>query len=129
MPKELYPGVMHFLIAIGCIFLLIGTAMDVISHYVYDFILGNFYFGHLLFTDIGGIMALIGVIMAFIRRYGQRPERLDNRREDLMALLAIIIIIVTGFILQGFRIAANELPFHPGWSRWSPGGWLLGYGF
>jgi Fe-S oxidoreductase/nitrate reductase gamma subunit len=128
-PKELYPGVMHFLIVIGFALLLIGTAMDIVSHYIYDFILGNVYFGHLMFTNIGGIMALIGVIMAFVRRYGQRPERLDNKREDLTALLALVILLATGFVLQGLRIAALELPFHPDWSRWAPLGWLLGIAF
>ena len=85
-PKELLPGLAHFLIAIGCILLLIGTALDVISHYVYDFIVGDFYFVHSMFTDIGGIMALVGVIIVFVRRYIQKPERLDNKTEDLMAL-------------------------------------------
>ena len=82
VPKELYPGVAHFLILTGCCLLLLGTAMDVISHYIYDFISGNFYLAHSLFVDIGGIMALIGVIMAFTRRYGLRPERLDNTSQN-----------------------------------------------
>jgi Fe-S oxidoreductase/nitrate reductase gamma subunit len=129
LPKELYPGLAHFLIAIGCCLLLLGTAMDVISHYVYDFIIGDFYFAHSLFTDIGGIMALVGVIMVTVRRYIQKPERLDNKRDDLMALLAIGLIIITGFVVQGLRIAADELLIHPAWSDWSPGGWLLAKAF
>jgi len=124
-PKEWYPGLMHFLIAIGCILLLVGTAMDVFAHYVYDFLINGVYFWHSLFVDIGGLMALIGVIMAFIRRYGQKPQRLDNKTGDLMALLAIILIVVSGFILEGLRVAANELVEHPAWSHWSPGGFLL----
>ncbi len=128
-PRELYPGLAHFLIAIGCALLLLGTALDVISHYIYDFILGNFYFAHSLFSDIGGIMALIGVILAFIRRYGQRPERLDNKTGDLMALLAILLIVVTGFIVEGLRVAANEIVPNPSWSPWSPGGYVLAQAF
>jgi Fe-S oxidoreductase/nitrate reductase gamma subunit len=129
MPREFIPGAAHFLILIGCLLLLIGTAMDVFSHYVYDFILGNVYFSHSLFTDIGGIMALIGAIMLVIRRYIQRPARLDNKTGDLMALLAIILIVVTGFIVEGFRVAANEMAVNPAWSRWSPGGYLLATAF
>jgi Fe-S oxidoreductase/nitrate reductase gamma subunit len=124
-PKEFFPGISHFLIAIGCAMLLLGTAMDIVSHYVYDFIKDGVYFAHSLFSDIGGLMALIGVILVFIRRYGQKPERLDNRTEDLMALLAIILIIFTGFIVEGFRVAATEIPIHPDWSRWSFGGFLM----
>jgi Fe-S oxidoreductase len=125
LPREIYPGVAHFLIAIGCSLLLLGTALDVISHYIYDFLVGDFYFAHSMFTDIGGIMALVGVVLASIRRYGQRPDRLDNKTGDLMALLAISLIIITGFVVEGLRVAANELPVHPVWSRWSPGGYLL----
>ena len=125
MPREFYPGVSHFLIAIGCTLLLIGTALDVISYYVYDFLVNGMYFFHSLFTDVGGIMALIGVIMVFIRRYGQKPERLDNKFEDLMALMAIILIVFSGFIVEGLRVAANEVAEHPAWSHWSPGGFLL----
>ena len=125
IPQELYPGVSHFLIFIGCLFLLISTIMDIVSHYIYDFIVGNVYFGHLLFSNVGGLMALVGVVMVFFRRYAQRPERLDNKTEDLMALLAISVIVITGFVVQGFRIAATELPFHPTWSYWAPIGHLL----
>jgi len=125
IPKEFYAGTMHFLIAIGCSLLLLGTALDVISHYIYDFIHGDFYFAHSLFTDIGGLMALIGVIMAVVRRYGQRPARLDNQIGDLAAILAIALIVVTGFVVEGLRMAASEIVPHPDWSRWSPGGYLL----
>ncbi len=124
-PREWYPGIAHFLIAIGCALLLLGTALDVLSHYIYDFLVGTMYFAHSMFTDIGGLMALVGVIMVSIRRYGQRPERLDNKREDMMALLAIVLIIVTGFVVEGLRVAADEINIHPAWSHWSPGGYVL----
>src|ERR1035437_8020671 len=124
-PRELYPGVMHFLIFAGFALLFLGTVMDTLSDHFYDFLTGNFYLAFSLFTDIGGILALIGVIMAFVRRYGQKPDRLDNKVEDLMALLAILLLVVTGFVVEGLRIAANEIVPHPNWSYWSPGGFLL----
>lgn len=128
-PREIYPGLAHFLIATGCWLLLLGTILDVISHYGYDFLLGNVYLGFSMFTDIGGIMALIGVILMVIRRYGRRPDRLDNKTGDLMALLAISVIILTGFLVEGLRIAADEIAIHPAWSPWSPGGYILALGF
>ena len=134
LAKEFYPGLMHFLIFAGCFILLIGTALDVISHYGYRigipaFLQGGVYFGHSLATDIGGVMAIIGVIMAVVRRYWQKPDRLDNKPDDLMALLAILLVVVTGFIVEGFRISAEELPSHPTWAVWSPVGYLLAVGF
>jgi Fe-S oxidoreductase/nitrate reductase gamma subunit len=129
LPKELYPGLAHFLIMVGCCLLLLGTALDVISHYVVEFIEGNFYFIHSMFVDIGGIMALIGVIMVYIRRYGQKPKRLDNQTGDFIALLAIVLIVITGFVVEGLRVAANEIVDHPAWSVFSPGGYILARAF
>ena len=125
IPREFVPGIAHFLIAIGCCLLLLGTALDVFSHYTVEFLKGNMYFAHSMFTDIGGLMALVGVIIAAVRRYGQKPDRLDNKTGDLMALLAIVIIIVSGFVVEGLRVAADEIVENPAWSRWSPGGYLL----
>ncbi len=128
-PKEFYPGLIHFLIFAGTITLLIGTALDAINHYFIDFLHGGVYLGFSVVTDIGGIMAIIGVVLAMVRRYGQKPDRLDNKFDDLMALLLILVVIVTGFIVEGFRIAATELKTNPDWAPWSPGGYVLALAF
>ena len=128
-PKELYPGLIHLLLFAGTIVLLIGTALDSISHYFIDFMHGSFYLGYSVVTDTGGILAIIGVILAMVRRYGQKPDRLDNKFDDLMALLLILVVIVTGFIVEGLRIAATELKTNPDWAPWSPGGYVLALAF
>jgi len=90
---------------------------------------GSFYLGYSVIVDSFGILAIVGVILAIIRRYGQKPERLDNKWEDLVALLLILVIIVTGFIIEGLRIAATELQVAPDWAPWSPGGYVLALAF
>ena len=127
--RELYPGLAHFLIFIGCIVLLIGAFLDFLSHYFLHFMQGTFYLGYSIVVDSFGVLALIGAVMAIIRRYGQRPERLDNKTEDLIALLLICIVIITGFVVEGFRIAATELKTTPDWAWWSPGGYVLARAF
>ncbi len=128
-PKEFYPGLIHFLIFVGTIILLIGTVLDIINHYAIDFMHGSFYLGYSAATDAGGIMAIIGVILAMVRRYGQKPDRLDNKFDDFMALLLILVVIVTGFIVEGLRIAATELRTTPDWAPWSPGGYVFALAF
>jgi len=128
-PKEFYPGITHFLIFAGTTLLLIGTALDVISHYIVHFLYGGVYLGLSVATDIGGVIAIIGVVLAVIRRYGQKPDRLDNKFDDLIALLLILVVIVTGFIVEGLRIAATELKTNPDWAPWSPGGYVLALAF
>jgi len=86
-PSELYPGIIHFLIFSGCIVFLLGAFLDFISHYFFHFMHGNFYLGYSVVVDIFGILALIGVILAVFRRYVQKPDRLDNKNQDLTASL------------------------------------------
>ncbi|MFC2007378.1 heterodisulfide reductase-related iron-sulfur binding cluster [Chloroflexota bacterium] len=128
-PKEFYPGLIHLLIFVGCILLFLGTALENVNYYFYPFNRGSFYLGFSLATDAGGIMAIIGVILAIVRRYGQKPDRLDNRRDDLVALLLIVAIVLTGFTVEGLRIAATELRVAADWAPWSPGGYVLGLAF
>lgn len=127
--RELYPGVIHFLIFAGCVVLFIGTVLVGASHYVYDFLKGDVYLGVSLVLDIFGLLLIIGIILAVFRRYVQKPERLDNRVEDLIALLLLLILAVSGFIVEGFRIAATELKTSPEWAVWSPGGYVLALAF
>ncbi len=127
--RELYPGTIHFLIFSGCLVLFIGTVTVAASHYLYDFLHGGVYLGLSLALDVFGILLIVGIILAMFRRYVQRPDRLDNRTEDLVALLLLLVIAVSGFIIEGLRIAATELKASPEWAPWSPGGYLLALGF
>lgn len=127
--KDLYPGIIHALIFYGALLLLLGTALDVISHYIVEFLHGNTYLAISFLADLGGVMILVGVILVAIRRYIQKPDRLDNIPADAIALALIFIIVVTGFILEGLRIAVTaahfvELPIME-WAQWS----FLGFGF
>jgi len=133
--REPYPGIMHFLIFGGCGLFLLGAFLDFISHYFFHFIHGDFYLGLGLAVDIGGVFVLIGVIMAAVRRYIQKPERLNTVLDDAVVLSLIFVVVVTGFFIEGFRMIAAtpeglsqpEFYSHPEWSMWSFGGyWIAG---
>jgi nitrate reductase gamma subunit len=121
-PKELYPGIMHFFIFSGFFVLLLGAFLDAISHYLFNFMHSDFYLGYSVVTDVFGILGIIGVLMAIFRRYVNKPERLDSRWDDLVTLLLFLAVFITGFVVEGLRIAATELQADPGWAPWSPGG-------
>jgi Fe-S oxidoreductase/nitrate reductase gamma subunit len=113
--RDFYPGSMHALLFWGALLLLLGTAMDVINHYITrplgaDFLQGNTYLAFSFLTNLGGVMLLIGVIIAFVRRYIQKPSRLDNIFDDATALTFIFVIVLTGFILEGLRIRVTNYP-------------------
>mgnify|MGYP001117550185 CR=1 FL=1 len=128
-PRELYPGIAHYLLFGGCGILLLGAFVDFISHYFFHFMHGSFYLGYSVVVDAFGILALIGAILLIIRRYVQKPDRLDNTADDLIALILIVVVVLTGFIVEGFRIAATELKTTPDWALWSPGGFILAQAF
>ncbi len=127
--REFYPGLIHFLIFSGFIVLFLATALEFINHYIVHFLEGNSYLAYSLLSDVFGIFVIIGVVLALVRRYGQKPARLDNKRDDLIALLLILVIIISGFVLEGLRIAATELQTNPGWAVWSPGGYVFALAF
>ena len=126
--RDFYPGSMHALLFWGSLLLLLGTAMDVINHYITtplgaNFLQGNTYLAFSFLTNLGGVMLLIGVIIAFVRRYIQRPSRLDNIFDDATALTFIFVIVLTGFIVEGLRIRVTNYP--PQFDEWR----FLGFAF
>jgi len=128
-PREFYPGITHFFIFIGCVAFVGGSIVDAVSHYTTHFLKGSFYLANSLVVDVFGLLAIAGVLLAIYRRYVQKPSRLDNKGEDLVALLLTLVVVASGYVVEGFRIAATELKDNPDWAVWSPGGFLLALGF
>ncbi|MGB2853052.1 MAG: 4Fe-4S dicluster domain-containing protein, partial [Dehalococcoidia bacterium] len=135
--RDLYPGLLHFVIFVGAIIFLLAALLDFLSHYFFHFMHGATYLGISLTVDVFGILLLLAVIVVAYRRYIQRPDRLDNKPENAIALSLIAVIVITGFIIEGLRIAyftAQPLAFqevfpgaglyNPSWAAFSPGGWL-----
>lgn len=59
--------------------------------------------------DFLGLSILVGVVLSALRRYVFKPSQLKMQVRDNVALLFIFLIVVTGFLLEAFRIAV--LPF------------------
>ncbi len=73
-------------------------------------------------TDVFGALAIVGIGMAMLRRWILRPRELVYTRESSLILTAILAILVSGFLVEGWRIAATADP----WGAWSPFGNLVG---
>jgi Fe-S oxidoreductase/nitrate reductase gamma subunit len=120
---------MHFLIFWGFVMLLVGSAVDFVTHVIHVELTGGTYLGFSLLFDLGGILALVGALMAIVRRYIVKPERLKTVFDDGWILSFIVVIIITGFVVEGLRQAATELPTHLDWAIWSPGGLVFAEAF
>lgn len=128
---DLYVRTAHFLTFWGFAALFIATAILTIE---YDFARrvsegfwkGAFFLAYEVFADTGGIFLVTGVLMLMVRRWILRPFRLGYARVDLPAdrysradytrgdaffLVALLALALTGFLLEGARIAAVPPPF------------------
>jgi len=82
--------------------------------------------------DFLGLLILSGTIASFIRRSIKRPNMITER-EDLIAVLLLFLIVITGFLLEGFRMAVLPVTFESYFSfaglvvasllRWIPVAW------
>ncbi len=116
------PGIMHLNLMWGMIILFVGTALATIDWDItrplinpnqWRLLQDGFYFFYKAVLDIFGVLALVGLGIAFVIRYGQKPDRLDGRsgrrffNEDLFIIAALAVIVLTGFLIEALRLAAQ----------------------
>ena len=124
--RDTYPGIMHLTIFWGFFILVVGTIIVALQADLgLQVLFGNFYLGFSLVLDLFGLALLVGLLMAVWRRYVTRPERLDNQADDLLALILLLAIVISGFLLEGLRIAGTADP----WAAWSPIGQVIARAF
>jgi Fe-S oxidoreductase/nitrate reductase gamma subunit len=121
--REKYAGVFHTFIYTGFVILTVATVVVMLD---FDFGLpimrGPFYLYFQSFiVDIFGALALVGVGIALIRRLILKPGKLVYTDEAWLILVAIFSIALTGFLVEGLRVAATNDP----WGSWSPFGYLF----
>ncbi|MFO7591490.1 MAG: (Fe-S)-binding protein [Acidimicrobiia bacterium] len=118
-------GVMHSFIYFGFLVLFAATVILEIDHQLPEglkFLHGHVYQAYSATADIFGVVFVVGIVWAIVRRYVQRPYRIriKTKPEDAIVLGTFLVIGVTGFLTEGLRIA---LAGTPSFERWS----LVGY--
>lgn len=121
--QEVYAGAFHRLIVYGFVVLGIATTVVFVQHdFGLEIMKGRFYLYFQSFiVDVFGALVMVGIAMAGVRRWGRRPEQLVYTTEANVALAAIFVIALSGFLVEGWRIAATDDP----WGPWSPVGYLV----
>jgi len=122
--RDAYAGWFHRFIFFGFIVLTLATTVVALDADLGLHIMrGAFYLYFQSFTvDVFGALVLLGAVMAALRRLVARPKQLVYTSEATWILAAIVVIVATGFLLEGWRIAATRDP----WAAWSPVGDLVG---
>ncbi len=126
--KELYPGLMHSLIFGGAALLFLGKIIRLFSFGGLTVPPQSIYLYASLISEIGGVLILIGGGMAIYRRYIKKPDRLDTVPEDNLIFIWAFLLILTGFMVKGYRIAIGDVS-PSDWAMWSPVGYLVSNAF
>jgi len=115
--QELYPGSVHLVIFVG---FMVPLIVIVLTQFM--FTLPRSIAKPISFAlDMIALFAIVGLILSIYRRYISRPSRLDNRPDDLLALILILFILLTGLILEGLRLSVIGKDVQ----AWAPLGNLL----
>ncbi len=113
--------IMHLGIFWGMVFLAIGTALATVDWDVthlffgFQFLVGHSYILFELVLDIAGVVLIVGLIIAIYRRYILHLEKLKTISPptfplDSFYLLAILLVVaVTGFLIEGLRLAITDI--------------------
>ena len=135
-------GLGHLLVFYGFMVLFIGTAIlafqDDFANPVlgFDFWHGWFYLGYSLFLDVFGAALVVGLSRLRVKRGVSGPSACatgarrargaladEPRRYELgdwVFLGSLFFLALTGFLLEAFRIAADD----PSFEVWAPVGWV-----
>jgi Fe-S oxidoreductase len=131
-------GWMHYALYVGFIGLFIGTNIVFLNSDIseffglfglgYYFYYGAFYHVFKAAMDTFFLLVIIGVLAAAIRRYIVRPApplvppphdrmlpNLENRLGYWFPLTMLVLVVVTGLMLEGARINARP----PGFTEWA----------
>ena len=61
------------------------------------------------FLEFFSFLILVGCMLAIIRRFILRPDQLRTEEEDIVTLLFILFLEISGFFIEGYRIAHPEV--------------------
>jgi Fe-S oxidoreductase/nitrate reductase gamma subunit len=114
-------GVMHSLIYFSFLVLFAVTTILEINHQVpedWKFLHGDVYRAYSMVGDAAGLALLVGVVWAIVRRYVQRPYRIriKSKPEHAVILGTFLVLAVSGFMAEAYRIALADFPSFEKWS-------------
>jgi len=116
-------GTSHLLVLWGFLGLFAGTSMLMVDHYLYHCLTGLSYLLFSFLMELFGLMLISGLCWGLVRRFIFKIGRLEKRWADLVVPLWLLVAALSGFLLEGSRMAAQE----PAWGGWSSAGLLTSY--
>jgi Fe-S oxidoreductase/nitrate reductase gamma subunit len=122
------PGTLHALFFWGFLLLFIGTLLVMLQADFTDplfslrFLKGVFYLCFKVILNAAGLVAIATLLGLAVRRFLVTPTGLQTGKDDYLSHALLFTILITGFLLEGIRMALTEVGIHPWLSRFSFGG-------
>ena len=113
--RQKFPGVMHALIFYGIGWLFIATILSAINEHVVAFLVGGAYLAYKLLDNVAGLAALAGLLTAIVRRALKLTPNLPQDATYYVVDALLVLIIVTGFLLDGMDAVAYRLTWERPW--------------
>ncbi|WP_027389655.1 heterodisulfide reductase-related iron-sulfur binding cluster [Chrysiogenes arsenatis] len=92
----------------------------------YVFLKGTFYLLFSLVLDIAGAVGIVMLAFLMARRFFTQPKEIESIRDDYAIHGMLFAILVTGFLVEGARMAATEIPQASTLMWYSPVGLVFG---
>jgi len=124
-------GIYHALFFWSFLVLFIGTLLvmlqaDLITPLLQvNLLQGEFYKAFSLVLDLAGLAAIVMLAGLFIRRFIIQPKGLETTNDDYRVHALLFAVLISGFLIEGARMAATELMQNPGLAIYSPVGLLV----
>ena len=121
-PRSIVRALMLMGIMWGFLILFLGTTGRSLNYYLIPFLEGQIWLLFSLVLDIAGVVLLIGIAFGLYRKYIGKPERMVKSTQDGILLGLLFLVVLTGFLVEGIRLAALNPPA----ADWSPFGFVCG---
>jgi Fe-S oxidoreductase/nitrate reductase gamma subunit len=129
--RDAYAGWAHRGIFYGWVALAIGTVIVGLSNDVFkplfgeQFYKGDFYLACKALLNLLGTALIAGLLAMMVRRAIVRPRKLVYRPGDWVFVISLLVIALTGYLLEGVRMAMED----PGYDLVQFGGWVAAQPF
>lgn len=115
-PHSPYAAWMHGLIFYGFLALVFGTTIVGLEEHGIASLYHGWFYGFVSFIcDLGGLALLIGLIMGVARRR-KMPSQFSSELDYSALYIILILLVIQGYLLEGFRLSVQENPVDAGFS-------------
>ena len=126
VPRDSFVNVYHSMIFWGFLTLFIATELVAIhADTPFKVFKGTTYIVVSFLADIGGLFVLLGIGLAYYRRYVQKKQYLSATRpnQEKFMYYMLLALVLIGYLLEAIRIFVTNMP--EGERLWSPVGYAL----